>query len=92
MHNTNSIYFEPNPNSNLHPNEYMKLNLNIDEYFVGYLNKMKHYNRKSQENESRVSLDFRVRRGSSSSHDAKKNGYSPTKKCKYVAGDYYMWL
>ena len=80
MHNTNSIYFEPNPNSNLHPNEYIKLNLNIDEYFVGYLNKMKHYNRKSQENESRVSLDFRVRRGSGS-HDAtteKKNGYSPS--------------
>ena len=98
MYETNSIYFEPKPDSKLDPNDYENLNINIDEYFVGYLNKMRHYNRKNQENETRVSFDFRVRRGGWSrrkeeeEEESEVSGHSPTKKLKYVAGDYYMWL
>lgn len=91
MYETNSIYFEPKPDSILDPNDYENLNLNIDEYFVGYLNKMRHYNRKNQENETRVSFDFRVRKGREEQSDV-RGRHSPTKKLKYVAGDYYMWI
>ena len=96
MYETNSIYFEPKPDSKLDPNGYENLNLNIDEYFVGYLNKMKHYNRKNRENETRVSFDFRVRRGGWSrrkeeeEEESEVSGHSPTKKLSMLRGGYAL--
>jgi hypothetical protein len=89
MHGTNSIYFEPRPNSNIDPKDYESLNLNTSQFFVGYLNKMKHYNRHNQGESTRVSFDFRVKRGVLVDEDGRS---SPTKNLKFVPGGYYMWL
>lgn len=60
MFDSNSMYYEPYPNSNIPVENYNNLKLNYNQLFVGYLNQMKHYNVSNQTGQTRVSMDMRV--------------------------------
>ncbi len=87
MFDTNSIYYEPEPNSNLNYNEYNCLKLKENEFFTGYFNKCNHYNKINKTNVTRVSLDFRIIPYSKYKNN---NTKSATSKTKFEIGQYYM--
>jgi hypothetical protein len=60
MFDTNSIYYEPHPNSNIHPLEYNNMVASTNEFVQAYFNKMKHCNRLNKTNKTRISFDIRV--------------------------------
>jgi hypothetical protein len=60
MFDTNSVYFEPEINSNVSFENYKTLQLETDEFFVGKLNQLKHYNKMNQTEKTRISLDLRI--------------------------------
>ncbi len=61
MYDTNSIYFERTVNSNeTNYDNYYNLKLKTNEFFTGYFNKLKHYNKINKTGKTRVSLDFRI--------------------------------
>ena len=60
MFDTNSIYYEPEMNSNVPWSEYCNLNISPDHFFMGYFNKLKHYNKINKTGKTRISLDFRI--------------------------------
>jgi hypothetical protein len=60
MFDTNSIYFEPILNSAVCHSEYNNLNISPDHFFIGYFNKLKHYNKINKTGKTRISLDFRI--------------------------------
>eukprot|EP00940_MAST-03C_sp_MAST-3C-sp2_P000087 g87.t1 len=90
MFRSNSIFFEPHPISALEPKDYTAMTMSKDQFFIGNLNVMKHYNRINRTGKTRVSLDFRVLPMSKYVGDASKR--SATGKNKFVAGDYYMYI
>ena len=57
---TNSIYYEPEIDSNINYNDYLNLILNTDTFFTEKFNKLKHYNKINTTNVTRISLDLRV--------------------------------
>jgi hypothetical protein len=82
MFDTNSIYFETDVESQ----EYENLNLKQNEFFIGYLNQLRHYNCINATEKTRISLDFRIipfskyKEGSHASVTSHK---------KMVLGDYF---
>jgi hypothetical protein len=60
MSGTNSIYFEKDVNSEDALENYNVLELNENQFFQGYLNKLKHYNKVNNTDKTRISLDLRV--------------------------------
>jgi hypothetical protein len=60
MYDTNSLYFEPMIDSKVSPNDFLQLNLNTNELFMCYFNKLLHYNRVNKTGKTRFSLDFRI--------------------------------
>jgi hypothetical protein len=60
MFDTNSIYYEPELNANVPCSEYCNLNISPDHFFMGYFNKLKHYNKINKTGKTRISLDFRI--------------------------------
>jgi len=60
MEGTNSIYYEPEINSNINPLNYENLVLKTDEFFTAYFNKLKHCNRINNTNKTRISFDIRI--------------------------------
>jgi hypothetical protein len=57
---SNSIYYEPEIDSNINYNDYLNLTLNTDTFFMEKFNKLKHYNKINNTNVTRISLDLRV--------------------------------
>lgn len=60
MFETNSLYYEPFANSNYSTDDYLNLSMNENEYFVGKLNNILHYNKINKTGFTRISLDFRI--------------------------------
>jgi hypothetical protein len=60
MFDTNSIYYEPYPYSNVSTDEYLNLKLKTDEYFIVKFNRLLHFNRINKTGFTRISLDFRI--------------------------------
>jgi hypothetical protein len=60
MYDSNSVYFEPQINSNKNFDEYINMKINVDQFFVGKLNKLRHYNKINKTNKTRISLDLRI--------------------------------
>jgi len=87
MYDTNSIFYEPYPNSKIKYEDYESMNLEKNNFFCGYLNKCNHYNKINQTKDTRVSLDFRVIPFSKFKNDF---NISATSKKKFILGDYYM--
>ena len=89
MFDTNSIYYESEPNSNLDYDKYNNLRLKENEFFMGYFNKCNHYNKINKTNITRVSLDFRIIPYSKYKDN---NKISATSKIKFEIGEYYMLI
>ena len=63
------------------------MKLNKKQFFMGNLNKCKHYNKINRTEQTRVSFDFRVI--PQSKYKVCEN-LSATSKNKFVIGEYYM--
>jgi len=87
MFDTNSIYFEPKPNSGIKYSEYNNIKLKPIELWYGNLNQCKHYNMINKTNKTRISLDFRV---IPYSLFKPSNSSSATSNKKFTIGDYYI--
>jgi hypothetical protein len=89
MYNTNSIYYEPFPNSYLQCNHYNNLQLKKNNYWYGNLNQCKHYNKINLTNKTRISLDFRI---IPYSKYKKTQNKSVTFNNKFIIDDYYILI
>jgi hypothetical protein len=86
MFGTNTIQFEPYPNSNLDFDKYSKVELNENQFGNYYLNKCLHYNKINKTNKTRISFDFRIIPFSKYSESSK---ITMTSKNKLIIGDYF---
>lgn len=89
MFDTNSIYYENEPNMNIKLDEFNCVNLKKNEYFIYDFNKCRHYNKINETNQTRVSLDIRFIPYSKYIDYRNK---SITDSKKFVIGDYYILL
>ena len=87
MYDSNSIYYN-NLDNSLEPNNYNILILSENQCFIGYFNKVYHYNRINITNKTRVSLDFRVMTYSDYCKIQQKKS-SVTCNLKFTKGNYY---
>jgi hypothetical protein len=89
MFDSNSIYYEEYPNSNMDVYNYSCMNLKKNNFFMGYLNKCKHYNKINNTEQTRVSLDFRI-----IPYSKFKNSIntSATSNIKFDIGNYYIMI
>lgn len=86
MFDTNSVYYEKEIGSNIAYEDYSIVTLSKDQYFMGKLNKLKHYNKINSTGQTRVSLDIRVIPYS----EYKENDVcSISLQKKFVVGEYY---
>jgi hypothetical protein len=83
MFGTNTIYFEPYPNSNLDFDKYSNVELNENQFGNYYFNKCLHYNKINKTGKTRISFDFRI---IPLSKYSKSNNLS---KSKLIIGDYF---
>jgi hypothetical protein len=60
MFGTNSVYYEPFVDSSIAICNYENLVLSPLQFFQGYLNKQRHYNKLNLTNKTRISFDLRV--------------------------------
>jgi hypothetical protein len=60
MENTNSLFYEPEVDSTVSPENYLNLNLRKNEMFMAYFNQLRHFNRINCTGKTRISLDFRI--------------------------------
>lgn len=60
MFDSNSIFYEKTVDSKEDYSDYNNLVLKKDEFFMGYLSKLKHYNKINRTGKTRISLDFRI--------------------------------
>jgi hypothetical protein len=89
MFDTNSIYYEAFPNSSIDVYNYLSINIKKNNFFVGYLNQCKHYNKINKTGQTRVSLDFRI---IPYSKYKKSENVSATSSIKFDIGNYYMLI
>jgi hypothetical protein len=87
MFETNSIYYEEKPDSNISSNEYTNLKLNVHEFFVEKLNHLNHFNKINQTGVSRLSLDFRI-----IPYEKYMKNIEYFKDTKFALGKYYIIL
>lgn len=87
MFDTNSIYFEKYPNSNIDYREYDCVNQEIGELGCYYFNGCYHYNKVNLTGKTRISLDFRIIPFSKYNSTDKK---TITKNSRLIIGDYFM--
>ncbi len=87
MFDTNSIYYESKPNSNLLYDKYNNIKLKKNELWYGNLNKCNHYNRINKTYKTRISIDFRV---IPFKEFKTTNKLSATSNKKFTIGDYYI--
>jgi hypothetical protein len=87
MFDSNSIYYEPRPNSNVDPIHFENLVLNTNEFVQAYFNKIKHCNHINRTNNTRISFDIRVI--PYSKYQANLDYFKGT---KFELGKYYIVL
>jgi hypothetical protein len=85
MFDTNSIYYEPSPDSNTSTDQYLNLKLKTHEYFIGKFNKLLHFNKINKTGFTRISLDFRV-----IPYDIYMQNIDYFKETKFELGKYYI--
>jgi hypothetical protein len=86
MRDTNGIYFEPYPESNISVYEYNNMILSKNQFYMGNLNKCYHYNKINTTNTTRISMDLRIIPFSIFNTN---NNSSVTSKIKFDIGNYY---
>ena len=89
MFDTNSLYYEIYPNSNIEYGNYENLKLEKNNYWIGYLNQCKNYNKINNTGKTRISMDFRI---ISYSKYKLSNDLSVTSNSKFIIGDYYILI
>lgn len=89
MYDTNSIFYEPEPDSGLDYDDYCNMKLETNQFYMGNLNRCNHYNRINVSGSTRVSFDFRV---IPYSKYRETNTSSATSNKRFKLGDYYMLL
>lgn len=87
MFDTNSVYYEPSVNSDVSISNYENLILSTDQFFKGYLNKQKHYNRLNLTGKTRISYDLRV-----IPYKKYMEHYNEFQGTKFELGKYYIVL
>ena len=87
MFDTNSIYYENHPNSNIEYDSYENIKLHKNNFWIGYLNKCKHYNKINLTDKTRVSMDFRIIPFSKFKNSSLS---SATSKSKFTIDGYYI--
>lgn len=60
MFDSNSIYYEPYPNSKINPTHFENLVLDDHHFLQAYFNQIRHCNRINRTNKTRISFDIRV--------------------------------
>jgi len=60
MFSTNSIFYEPTINSQIHPMNFENLVLETNQFLQAYFNKLLHCNRINKTNKTRISFDIRI--------------------------------
>lgn len=87
MYETNSVYYEPTASSDIQIKDYENLVLLPHQFFKGYLNKQRHYNRLNQTGKTRISYDLRV-----IPYTEYMDHYADFKGTKFDLGKYYIVL
>jgi hypothetical protein len=87
MYDTNSIYYEPYPASNINVYDYNNMVLSKNQLYMGNLNKCNHYNKINTTCNARVSMDLRI--VPFSKFNSSNNNSSVTNKIKFDIGNYY---
>lgn len=85
MFESNSIYYEPHINSQTHPNDFERINIQPDHFIHAYFNKLRHCNRINQTNKTRISFDIRV-----IPHSQYRENFDYFQNTKFELGKYYM--
>ena len=85
MYDTNSIYFN-NIDNSLNYKDYNNLNIKKNQIYLGYFNKINHYNCINKTNKTRVSFDFRIIPKFMYNNSNKE---SVTHNVKFKIGEYY---
>ena len=86
MYDSNSIYYEPYPESNINVYEYNNMVLSKNYFYMGNLNKCKHYNKINTTSITRISMDLRIIPFSKFNTN---NNSSVTNNVKFDIGNYY---
>lgn len=89
MYDTNSLYYEINPDSKKCYDNYENLQLKKNNVWIGNLNKCKHFNKINLTNKTRISIDFRV---IPYSKYLECDNQSLTDNMKFKIGDYYILI
>lgn len=87
MFDSNSIYYELYPNSNIQPTHFENLVLDTNQFLQAYFNDILHCNRINRTNKTRISIDIRVIPYT----DYQKN-LEDFKGTKFELGKYYIVL
>jgi len=87
MFDTNSIFYEENPDSSQDVHTFNSVLLNENEFGIHQFNKCRHYNKINNTNVTRASFDFRIIPYSKFNSEEIQ---SATKNIKFDLGDYYM--
>ena len=87
MYDSNSIYYEPYPGSNINVYEYNNMVLSKNYFYMGNLNKCYHYNKINTTSNTRISMDLRII--PFSKFNKSNNNSSVTNKIKFDIGNYY---
>lgn len=85
MEGSNSIYYEPSPQSNVHPFQFENLSLQTNEFAQAYFNQIRHCNRINQTTHTRISFDIRV-----IPFSQYQQHLSDFKDTKFELGKYYV--
>jgi hypothetical protein len=87
MFDSNSLYYEPTPDSKISTNDYLNLNVNTNEFFVEKLNKLLHFNKINDTGLTRLSLDLRI-----IPYDKYMKNIDVFTNTKFELGKYYIVL
>ena len=87
MFESNSIYYEPFPNSNIQATHFENLVLNTDQFFEAYFNEIRHCNHINCTNKTRISFDIRV-----IPYSVYQTNLTDFIGTKYELGKYYIVL
>jgi len=87
MFESNSVYHEPYPKSDINPENYENLVLNENQFVQAYFNEIKHCNKINKTDKTRISFDIRVIQ-----YSEYEKYYKEFKDTKFELGKYYIVL
>jgi len=90
MENTNSLFYEPEVDSTVPPENYLNLNLRKNEMFMAYFNQLRHFNRINCTGKTRISIDFRIIPYSKYREQMEDQKGSISYNKKMIIGEYFQ--